>query len=77
MKKINNIIDDLLLLIGTVLGISGAIMLYLINYDLTKLIVIVATILILIKIYMIKSNDRKKKEVKQYEKSIYRKKVQN
>lgn len=77
MKKINNIINDLLLLIGTVLGMSGAIMLYLINYDLTKLIVVVAAILVLIKIYIVKSDDRKKKEVKQYEKSIYRKKVQN
>lgn len=77
MRKINNIINDLLLLVGTVIAMMGAVMLYIINYQLLRLIVITTAILILIKLYICVSEDRGKKGVKHNEKSLYRKEIQN
>lgn len=69
MRKINNIINDLLLLVGTVIAMMGAVMLYIINYQLLRLIVITTAILILIKLYICVSEDRRKKGVKHNEKN--------
>lgn len=76
MRKINNIINDLLLLVGTVIAMMGAVMLYIINYQLLRLIVITTAILILIKLYICVSEDKKRKGIVQDEKGIYRKEIQ-
>lgn len=76
MKKINDLINDILLFLGTTLAMAGGIVLYVISFDLMRFVFITITILILIKIYFVNLQDKKSKsrqrKVTYHEKCIHR-----